>query len=74
MQAFQSQSQPENIESRIGRQAEELARLKRDLREGFDAVRQSIEDMKEMVEVRRQLMEEQVHKEILQMRKMIVLV
>jgi methyl-accepting chemotaxis protein len=62
------------VESTVHRQADEISRLKREMRDGFETIRQSIEEMKEMVEGRRQLMEQQLKKEMSQIRKMIVLV
>ncbi|ELU06030.1 hypothetical protein CAPTEDRAFT_149793 [Capitella teleta] len=56
------------------RQAEDLAKLKREMREGFAAVHESISNMKQILDGKRKLLEEQLRKEIGQIRKMVVLI
>lgn len=55
-------------------QKEEFARLKRETREGFSTVHESITNMKTVMEGKRKLLEDQLRKEISQIRKMVVLV
>lgn len=44
--------------------SDQLAQLKRELRAGFTALHDSIEEIKRIGEARRQLMEQQLRKEI----------
>ncbi|XP_041361749.1 protein FAM81A-like [Gigantopelta aegis] len=62
------------LDSDFRRQHEEIAKLKRECREGFSTVHESISNMKLVVEGKRKLLEDQLRKEISQIRKMIVLV
>lgn len=62
------------IEADIRRLSEELAKLKRECREGFSTVHESISNMKTVMEGRRKLLEDQLRKELSQIRKMVVLV
>jgi hypothetical protein len=55
-------------------QKEEFARLKRETREGFSTVHESITNMKTVMEGKRKILEDQLRKEISQIRKMVVLV
>lgn len=62
------------VDEHSRKSSEEVQRLKRECREGFSAVHESITNMKQVVEGKRKLMEEQLRKEISQIRKMVVLV
>ena len=58
----------------IKRNTEEITKLKRECREGFATVHESISNVKTVMEGKRKLMEDQLRKEIGQIRKMVVLV
>ncbi|CAG5135113.1 unnamed protein product [Candidula unifasciata] len=62
------------MDKTINRHTEEIAKLKRECREGFSTVHESISNMKTVMEGKRKLLEDQLRKEIGQLRKMIVLV
>ncbi|CAL1534101.1 unnamed protein product [Lymnaea stagnalis] len=62
------------MDKTIQRHTEEIAKLKRECREGFLTVHESISNMKTVMEGKRKLLEDQLRKEIGQIRKMIVLV
>lgn len=58
----------------IRNQQEEFSKLKREVREGFATVHESISNMKTVMEGKRKILEDQLRKEISQIRKMVVLV
>lgn len=62
------------LEQMAATQKEEFARLKRECREGFSTVHESITNMKTVMEGKRKILEDQLRKEISQIRKMVVLV
>ncbi|KAH3842351.1 protein FAM81A-like [Dreissena polymorpha] len=62
------------LEGLIRQQHDEVAKVKRDQREGFSTVQESITNMKTVMEGKRKLLEDQLRKEISQIRKMVVLV
>ncbi|XP_069137003.1 protein FAM81A-like [Argopecten irradians] len=62
------------LDNHIKTNAEEFGRLKRETREGFSTVHESISNMKTVMEGKRKLLEDQLRKEIGQIRKMVVLV
>ncbi|KAK7012154.1 protein FAM81A, partial [Biomphalaria glabrata] len=62
------------LEKTVHRHTEEIAKLKKECREGFSTVHESISNMKTVVEGKRKLLEDQLRKEIGQLRKMVVLV
>ncbi|XP_064609737.1 protein FAM81A-like [Liolophura sinensis] len=64
----------ERLETGSKKQAEDFQRLKRECREGFSTVHDSITNMKTVVDGKRKLLEEQLRKEISHIRKMVVLV
>ena len=53
---------------------EDMNKLKRECREGFSTVHESISNMKTVTDGKRKLLEEQVRKEIGAIRKMVVLI
>ncbi|KAL8562626.1 hypothetical protein ACOMHN_011198 [Nucella lapillus] len=62
------------MDSQIKRNSDEIAKLKRECREGFATVHESISNVKTVMEGKRKLLEDQLKKEIGQIRKMVVLV
>lgn len=62
------------LDTHIKNNAEEFGKLKRETREGFSVVHESISNMKTVMEGKRKLLEDQLRKEISQIRKMVVLV
>lgn len=62
------------IESNLRHQGEEISKLKRESREGFGTVHESITNMKTLTEGKQTLLVEQLRKEIGQVRKMVILV
>ena len=62
------------IEGQTAKQQEEIQRLKRECREGFSTVHETIGNMKQVSEGKRRLLEEQLKKEIGQIRRMVVLI
>ncbi|KAK3791361.1 hypothetical protein RRG08_012543 [Elysia crispata] len=58
----------------VQKHSEEIAKLKRECREGFTTVHESISNMKTVMEGKRKILEDQLRKEISQIRKMVVLV
>lgn len=62
------------MDNNIKRNTDEIARLKRECREGFATVHESISNVKTVMEGKRKLLEDQLKKEIGQIRKMVVLV
>ena len=58
----------------VQKHSEEIAKLKRECREGFTTVHESISNMKTVMEGKRKILEDQLRKEIGQIRKMVVLV
>ena len=58
----------------VRKQEAELARLKRESREGFATVHETVANMNKVVEGKRALLEEQLRKELAQLRKMVVLI
>lgn len=62
------------LDSAIRTQHDEIAKVKRDTRDGFSTVHESISNMKTVMEGKRKLLEDQLRKEISQIRKMVVLV
>ncbi|KAK3098260.1 hypothetical protein FSP39_017666 [Pinctada imbricata] len=62
------------LDSSIVGQKEEFGKLKRECREGFSTVHESISNMKTVMEGKRKILEDQLRKEISQIRKMVVLV
>ncbi|GFO50433.1 protein fam81a [Plakobranchus ocellatus] len=58
----------------VQKHTEEIAKLKRECREGFTTVHESISNMKTVMEGKRKILEDQLRKEIGQIRKMVVLV
>ncbi|XP_061174278.1 protein FAM81A-like isoform X2 [Saccostrea echinata] len=62
------------LEQMAAQQKEEFSRLKREVREGFSTVHESITNMKTVMEGKRKILEDQLRKEMSQIRKMVVLV
>ncbi|XP_059176269.1 protein FAM81A-like [Physella acuta] len=62
------------LDKTVQRHSEEIAKLKKESREGFSTVHESISNMKTVMEGKRKLLEDQLRKEIGQIRKMVVLV
>jgi len=62
------------VDTQLRRQADDISKLKRECREGFTTVHDSISNMKQVSDGKRTLLEEQLRKEIGQIRKMIVLI
>ncbi|XP_062597003.1 protein FAM81A-like isoform X2 [Saccostrea cucullata] len=62
------------LEQMATQQKEEFSRLKREVREGFSTVHESISNMKTVMEGKRKILEDQLRKEMSQIRKMVVLV
>ena len=62
------------LDAAIRGQHEDINKLKRDTRDGFSTVHESISNMKTVMEGKRKLLEDQLRKEISQIRKMVVLV
>lgn len=62
------------LDSSLHQQHEEIAKVKRDTRDGFSTVHESISNMKTVIEGKQKLLEDQLRKEISQIRKMVVLV
>ena len=62
------------MDSGFRRQSEDTAKLKRECREGFATVHESISNMKQVMDGKRRLLEEQLRKEISAIRKMVVLI
>lgn len=58
----------------VRKQEAELARLKRESREGFATVHETVANMNKVIEGKRTLLEEQLRKELAQLRKMVVLI
>ena len=58
----------------IQRQGEDLARLKRETREGFATVHEAMNNMNKVLEGKRSLLEEQLRKELAQLRRMVVFI
>lgn len=58
----------------IRNQHEEFSKLKSECREGFSTVHESISNMKTVMDGKRKILEDQLRKEISQIRKMVVLV
>jgi len=52
------------LETTVKQHNEDLARLKRELRAGFTTLCDSIEEVKRVVEARRQLMEQQLRRDL----------
>lgn len=63
-----------SVQSQIRQHKEEMAKLKREVRDGFIALREAIDHMKQVLDGKRKLLEEQLRKEIGQIRKMVVLI
>lgn len=55
-------------------QSEEVARLKREMREGFATLQDTVSNMKSVLEGKQKLLEESLRREISQIRKMVVLI
>ncbi|KAK7450217.1 hypothetical protein BaRGS_00039965 [Batillaria attramentaria] len=62
------------MDSNIKKNSEDVTKLKRECREGFATVHESISNVKTVMEGKRKLLEDQLRKEIGQIRKMVVLV
>lgn len=62
------------MDSNIRKNSEDITKLKRECREGFATVHESISNVKTVMEGKRKLLEDQLRKEIGQVRKMVVLV
>lgn len=62
------------LDGALRAQHDEINKLKRDTRDGFSTVHESISNMKTVMEGKRKLLEDQLRKEISQIRKMVVLV
>ncbi len=62
------------LDGHLRRQKEDIDKLKRECREGFSTVHESISNMKQVMDGKRKLLEEQLRKEIGQIRKMVVLI
>ena len=73
---FQGLEQKVNValDTHLKRQTGEIARLKKEAREGFATVHETISHMKQVMDGKRKLLEEQIRKEIAQIRKMVVLI
>lgn len=62
------------MDAHVKRQSDDIMKLKRECREGFLTIHESITNMKQVMEGRRKLLEEQIRKEMGQIRKMVVLI
>ncbi|KAL4227871.1 hypothetical protein ACF0H5_013309 [Mactra antiquata] len=62
------------LDAALRQQHDEISKVKRDTRDGFSTVHESISNMKTVMEGKRKLLEDQLRKEISQIRKMVVLV
>ena len=62
------------LDAHLKRQTGEIQRLKKECREGFATVHETISHMKQVMDGKRKLLEEQIRKEIAQIRKMVVLI
>jgi len=62
------------VESAFKQQTEKLEKLKRECRQGFATVHESITDSKGLLEGKLTLSEEQLRKEISHIKKMVVVV
>ena len=63
-----------SLDGHVRRQKEETDKLKRECREGFSTIHDSITSMKQVMDGKRKLLEEQLRKEIGQIRKLVVLI
>ena len=62
------------LEAQKKRSSEDVGHVKRECRDGFTVVHESITNMKQVMDGKRKLLEEQIRKEISQIRKMVVLI
>lgn len=62
------------LETSVLQQHDEMVRLKRETHEGFITIRDTIENMKQVMDGRRRLLEEQLQKDIRNLHKMVVLI
>ncbi|KAK3588380.1 hypothetical protein CHS0354_018181 [Potamilus streckersoni] len=62
------------LDANLRQQQDEISKIKRETRDGFSTVHESISNMKTVMDGKRKLLEEQLRKEISQLRKMVVLV
>lgn len=62
------------LESAMLKQRDETSRLKRETHEGFITIRDTIENMKQVMDGKRRLLEEKLQKDIRNLHKMVVLI
>ena len=62
------------LDDKLRSQAEQIQRLKRECREGLSTLHDSLGHMKNVTDGKRQILEEQLKKEIAMIRKMVVLI
>ena len=62
------------LESVLRQQDDEVSRLKRETHEGFITIRDSIENMKQVVDGKRRLLGEQLQRDMRNLQKMVVLI
>jgi len=62
------------LESALLKQRDETSRLKRETHEGFITIRDTIENMKQVMDGKRRLLEEQLQRDIRNLHKMVVLI
>ncbi|KAI0224317.1 Protein FAM81B [Lamellibrachia satsuma] len=67
-------SMAKRLETSVLQQHDEMVRLKRETHEGFITIRDTIENMKQVMDGRRRLLEEQLQKDIRNLHKMVVLI
>ncbi|CAH1796182.1 unnamed protein product [Owenia fusiformis] len=74
MQQMIEQKLSQMLDTTMHRHGDEIQKVKRECREGFSTVHESISNLKTVLEGKRKLTEEQMRKEIGQIRKMVVLI
>ena len=62
------------IEEMRAWQKENMSSVRREVRDGFTVVHESITNMKQVLDGKLRLLEEQIRKEMAQIRKMVVLI
>ena len=62
------------LDNQKQRSADDVGHVRRECRDGFAVVHESITNMKQVMDGKRKLLEEQIRKEIAQIRKMVVLI
>lgn len=73
LQVFESEIKS-NLDSNINRQNDEIAKIKRQSQTGFSTVHDAVAEMKKILEGKLEILDTKMHKEIGQLRKMVVLI